>query len=117
MNHPSIVAHESGLVVRQHSYVLHLLDNRHFDALNQGPVKRDDHGYLVDAGPAAVLFLNGYCLDAPDYMPAGAMRCTGTHTHRPELLRTERGLTLADIHSRETLVIELIAAIRREIRP
>jgi hypothetical protein len=58
---------------RNRSYVLHKLDQRVFDALNKTPVWRDADGVLREAGPAAVSFINGYCLDAIDSIPGGSM--------------------------------------------
>jgi hypothetical protein len=45
-----------------------------FDALNKTPCIRDADGTLRETGPAAVGFINGYCLDAIDTIPGGSMR-------------------------------------------
>lgn len=124
MNHAAIVEHESGRVARLRCYVLHCLDDRHFAAMNSAPVRRDEHGYLVDAGPSAVDFFNGYCLEAPHEMPAGGM-----HSYPPDeyhrargpgravagaMIYTERGLTLDDIRERDAFVEKIVAEILAE---
>ena len=85
-----------GLGIYQHrSYVLHLIDNEHFTALNRTPVEHLPDGSWRELAPAPVLALNGYCLDAPGEIPCGGMCAPGA------MLRMPRGMTSHDI-----LVIE-----------
>jgi hypothetical protein len=104
MNHASIIKHEAERAYRQRAYVLADIDQRHFDALNH-----DDH----------VLGLNGYCIDALDYMPAGGMQAdtpvpvfhARSHGERGRQSECVRGMTISDIRERETLAARLIAEI------
>lgn len=97
MNHQSIVAHESERIYRHRAYILARLDDRHFSALNE-----EGH----------VLGLNGYCLDALDYLPAGGMRADkiGYHSHGQQT-EAVRGRTTDEIRKREVLAAQLIAEI------
>ena len=119
MNHTAHVIAEATLPYRNRSYVLHLIDERHFEALNQTPVYRDVHGTLHEAAPAPVQALNGYCLDALDESPAGSMQATCEKNPQPwrrggRQTCTERGSTLAELQERATLLELLINEILTE---
>jgi hypothetical protein len=120
MNHKAILDAESRRLYENRNFVLHLLDDRHFDALNQTPVYRDEHGELHEKEPAPVLALNGYCLDALDESPAGAMQSAEKNLRYWRTfgyqLYTVRGLTLADLMNRAALAEQLIAEILAERR-
>lgn len=116
MNHKAIVQAESERPYSNRNYVLHELDERHFTALNQSPAKQNEHGHWVELAPAAVIFINGYCLDALDESPAGAMQRGMPGSRRGFQLYTVRGLTLQDLEDRAELAEKLIAEILAEQR-
>lgn len=96
------------------SFMLHQLDRRHFDALNQTQVYRDAQGTLHEAGPAAVQFYNGYCLDAIDSIPGGSMcgpKCGPIQTY---VQRNDLGTSPEDRRWREQFAARLIAEIMAE---
>lgn len=107
MNHTGIVEHESERVYRERAFILHKLDDQHFEALNP-----EGH----------VLGLNGYCLDALDHMPAGGMEEDAPgpvfhsrgYSNRGRQLEICRGLTMENIREREALAARLIAEILAE---
>lgn len=115
MNHAAIVQAESERLYANRNYILHKLDDRHFDVLNQTPVKRDENGYLYEVVPAPILALNGYCLDALDESPQG---CMADFVNRPAQCYTVRGRTWAEIESgrkhAELLIAEMLAEIKAE---
>ena len=96
MNHAAIVQHESQQPYRNRNYVLALLDDRHFDALNT-----DNH----------VSDLNGYCLDALDEIPAGCMR---QFVRWPAQGYVTRGVSLAEQQKRDAVAERLIAELMAE---
>lgn len=108
MNHAAIVEFESNLRLQHSRYILHRLDDSHFDALN----------------PCGhVLGLNGYCLDAPDEMPAGSMlamastdaeRRRGRRPERGTQSLVIRGIGAAEIERQRKLVDELIDELLTE---
>lgn len=118
MNHAAIVDAEATRIYNNRNYILHLLDDRHFCALNQTPVWRDAHGELHEKAPAPILSLNGYCLDALDESPAGAMQAEAKTTQRGIVrgfqLFTVRGLTATDLQDRAALAERLINEILKE---
>lgn len=122
LRHANIVAHESERLYDHRAFISHLLDERHFDALNVSPCRRDSHGYLVETGPAAVSLLNGYCIDALDHIPAGAMQAEAQNDYERRRGRGERGTqcfasrgqSLAEVEACKALMDELIAEILRE---
>lgn len=98
MNHAAIVANESLRLYRLRSYILSDLDDRHFEALNEG-----DH----------VVVLNGYCLDALDQTPRGSM---SNCARWPSMDFNTRGMSWAEHKEREALAERLIAEILAEER-
>lgn len=96
MNHRAIVAHESARLASHRGYALSELDPRVFAALNP-----DGH----------VLGLNGYCMDAPEYLPTG---CMTSCCDMPTMQTIERGTTMAQQRAREALAERLIAEILAE---
>ncbi len=112
MNHAALTQAEGERLYEHRNYVLHLLDKRHFDALNKTRLCRDSHGTLHEAAPAPVLALNGYCLDALDDIPCGGMHSCA---RLPTQLSMPRGRTL-DQHIRgKALARKLVAEILAEI--
>lgn len=108
MNHAAIVAFEGDSRLTHSRYILHQLDDAHFDALNP-----DGH----------VLGLNGYCLDAPDEMPAGSMlamvssdaeRRRGRRGDRGTQSLVIRGIGAAEIERQRKLVDELVDELLHE---
>lgn len=94
--HLGMVEHESLRHYQHRAYILAALDDSHFDALNPG---------------GRVLGLNGYCLDAVDYVPAGSMYvCAELPTQRT----AERGTTAAQVAARKALAKRLIAEMLAE---
>lgn len=103
MNHAAILEREGARLYRLRSYVLADIDDRWFDALNEV-----DH---VDG-------LNGYCLDALDYVPCGAMMAGIPMKRRPCLPGDQvvmpRGVSAAEYKQQCSLVDELIDEILAE---
>lgn len=108
MNHQGIVAFESDSRLQHSRYILHRLDDSHFNALNPG---------------GHVLGLNGYCLDAPDEMPAGSMlamassdaeRRRGRHAERGTQSLVIRGIGAAEIERQRKRIDELIDELLTE---
>lgn len=118
MNHAAIVEAESTRIYGNRNYVLHLLDDRHFCALNQTPVWRDEHGTLHEKAPAPILALNGYCLDALDESPAGCMQASFPNMKQWRSsgfqVFTVRGCTHQELVDRAELAEQLINEILKE---
>lgn len=96
MNHASLIEHQGAQLYRDRAYILSVLDQRHFDAFN----------------PAGqVLGLNGYCLDAPDELPAG---CMSDFASIPMQYTVQRGQSLEERQEIEALADRLIAEILAE---
>lgn len=105
MNHAAIVKHESERIARQRSYILAYLDDRHFEAFN------DDQ--------CSTSFLNGYSIDALEYLPAGGMESDAwphdrSRPTRGRQLEVCRGYTMEDLKERSELADRLIAEIMAE---
>jgi hypothetical protein len=96
MNHKAIVEHESERMYRHRSYCLGKLDERVFDALNEG-------GHVVH--------LNGHCIDALDDIPCGSM-CSGGQWPAQNIVT--RGITHAEQIEQDLLVERLISEILAE---
>jgi hypothetical protein len=96
MNHAALVADEALRHYRNRSYIGGLLDRGFFLALNPG---------------AHVCGLDGYCLDATEYIPAGGMHDAA---RMPTQTTMPRGYSLADVQRLERIADELIAEILAE---
>lgn len=118
MNHAAIVDCESTRVYQNRNYISSKLDGTVFAILNQTPVWRDERGTLHEVAPAPILALNGYCLDAPDELPAGGMQGAAADDSwfkgRGFQLHTERGRTLKELEDRATLIERLVNKIIAE---
>lgn len=107
MNHKAICDHEAERAYRQRAYIMHELEDSHFDALNP-----DGH----------VFGLNGYCLDALDYIPGGGMEADTPGPvfyargweKRGRQIECVRGVSLSEIREREALAERLIGEILAE---
>ena len=118
-DHKAIVQAESERIYANRNYILHRLDTRVFNALNQTPVYRDEHGELHEAAPAPILALNGYCLDALDEIPQGCMKgFEGKNTGIQYISQgfTVRHMTWAEIQECSRRAKEIIDQILKEIK-
>mgnify|MGYP003345043247 CR=1 FL=1 len=95
---PEAVVEEGRRIYANRNYMLRRLDAVQFAQMNQ-----DGH----------TIGLCGYCLDAPDDIPAGSMKSGGGW---PLQSNTVRGMTAAELDERNRLADELIAEILREER-
>jgi hypothetical protein len=80
---------------RNRDYVLHMVDDRYFDALNPG------------GHPTINLAFTG-CIDALDNMPAGGMEGEGRFYDQIEC---ERGVSLAELQERAAFLDSLLAEL------
>lgn len=113
-DHQALVQDRGRQEYRNRAYISHLLDDRHFHELNRTPAQQLPSGSWVELGPAHVLGLQGYCLDAPTYMPSGSMQaCKVSGFARNEMAIIERGVSLAEAQERERLMDELVAELTK----
>lgn len=97
MNHAGIVQHESERPYVHRAYVgVYGIDHATFEALNPG---------------GHVLALAGYCLDAPDEIPAGCMRQSG---RLPAQHYVGRGVSLKEQQALEAIAQRLLEIFAEE---